>query len=419
MSLGLDRMRLLLDELGRPEERLRFVHVAGTNGKGSTCAYLDSICRKAGLKCGLFTSPYIERFEERIRVDGTDIAPDDLLDCTVRVRDAAAKVERTCGEHPTEFELMCAVALVHFERQDCDICIMEVGLGGRLDATNVIQPDACAITRIGLDHTSILGDTIEEIAAEKAGIIKPHAPVISAPQDPRANAVIEKTCDELECKLVQVSTADIEESHISGRVRRFSYQGKRYETKLLGAYQPENAAVAIECAQTLAQTGWPITEDAISDSIQCAEWPGRFEVLGTEPLIIVDGAHNPQGSLVLKDTIDELLGEDARPIYVIGCLADKDVPQILAPHLSRAKRIFAYAPENPRALPSDELSRLIANMEPNAQATACEGPAQAIAQALGSASADDAVIAFGSLYSIGAIKKASASYSSSSGISRP
>ena len=189
--LGLDRTRELLDRLGRPQDRLRFVHVAGTNGKGSTCAFLSSILVESGYRTGLFTSPYIETFYERIRVNGENITDDELTWATFRVRDAAEAMEAEGGEHPTEFELMCAVALVHFARVKCDIVVLEVGLGGRLDSTNVIDaPEVAAITSIALDHTDLLGDTIAKIAHEKAGIVKPSSSVVSWPQEPSAMEVV-------------------------------------------------------------------------------------------------------------------------------------------------------------------------------------------------------------------------------------
>ena len=228
--LGLERIRELLERLGRPQDRLKFVHVAGTNGKGSICAYLASILSAAGYRTGMFTSPYIERFEERIRVDGAMISPDELRDVTLAVREHAEAMAEETGDHPTEFELMTAVALEHFARFGCDIVVLEVGLGGRLDSTNVIDaPEACVIARIGLDHTALLGNTLAAIAGEKAGIIKEGSAVVSWPQEPEAMAVIEHAAAEHGCELRVPDFAQLEEGAIrwedgASPFRSFSYR---------------------------------------------------------------------------------------------------------------------------------------------------------------------------------------------------
>ncbi|MCI8468319.1 MAG: bifunctional folylpolyglutamate synthase/dihydrofolate synthase [Eggerthellaceae bacterium] len=353
--LGLDRMRALLERLGRPQDALRFVHVAGTNGKGSTCAYLASVLRAAGYRTGLFTSPYILRFEERIRVDGADITPDELRAATLAVRDEAAAIERETGEHPTEFELMLAVALVHFRAASCDIVVLEVGLGGRLDATNVIDaPEACVIARIGLDHTALLGDTLAAVAGEKCGIVKPGAPVASWPQDPEAMAEVEAACAEAACALAVMDPGELRVEPLGARgaagdagaapaatgagapreapgpaadggdarlgeaaaggagsaaplTRRFSYRGESFETALLGSYQPANAALAVEAIGLLRGRGWRIPDEAVRAGIAAARWPGRFEVVADQPLTVVDGGHNPQGAQALADSLRDLL----------------------------------------------------------------------------------------------------------------
>lgn len=409
VSLGLERTRWLLDELGCPDRSLRFVHVAGTNGKGSTCACLASICCAAGLRTGLFTSPYIERFEERIRVNGADIPSDDLLAHTLAVKRAAEAVERASGEHPTEFELMCAVALLHFAQMGCDICIMEVGLGGRLDSTNVIQPDVCAITRIGYDHTALLGDTLSQIAREKAGIIKPDVPCITCTQPADALRAIEDACARAKSPLIITDPADITGSRIaSDMTRAFTYQGEAFSTRLLGAYQPENAAIAIECARTLRSLGWPIGEEAVHAGIARATWTGRFEVLGRDPLIIVDGAHNPDGAAALAASLDELFhdGAHGQRYGVVGVLADKDATAIISPHLSTLDRFYLYEPDNPRALPAADLDALIKDLDADAEVRTFRAAEDAMRAARDEAAPEDSIIAFGSLYSIAAVRSA-------------
>lgn len=409
VSLGLERTHRLMDLLGHPERSFASVHVAGTNGKGSTCAYLAATCHAAGLKTGLFTSPFIHRFEERIRIDGIDISPDELRTCTLDVKAAAETVEREMGEHPTEFELMFAVAALHFARRACDICIIEVGLGGRLDATNVIPPTLSIITRIGVDHAAILGDTLEEIAQEKAGIVKPGVPCVTCEQKPEALHVIERTCDNQGSPLTVIPSKDVTDAHLTPELTRaFRLQGEAFTTLLLGAYQPENASLAIMGARMLRTQGWDISEGSIRCGIAEATWPGRFEVLKDHPLIIVDGAHNADGSLALAASLDEL--EEARPsserIYVIGVLKDKDVRRIISPHLPRARTCFLYAPPNPRTLPAEELAALASKLSPHADVHICASPAEAMEQALKKAAPESTIIAFGSLYSIADIKSA-------------
>ena len=288
--LGLDRIRDLMERLGRPQDRLRFVHVAGTNGKGSTCAYLASILRAAGYRTGLFTSPYIERFEERIQVGGANISPEALREVTLQVREAAEAQATETGEHATEFELMTAVALVHFVRAGCDIVVLEVGLGGRLDSTNVIDaPEVAVVTRIGLDHTGLLGDTPAAIAGEKAGIIKPGSAVVAYPQDDEGAArVIAQAAIDAGDFLTVANFSQLEVGEVrwpireeggEGPVRPFSYKGLSCATALLAAYQPCNAAVAMEAAWKLRERSWVVSDEAIAVGIAAARWPGRFEVI--------------------------------------------------------------------------------------------------------------------------------------------
>ena len=421
--LGLDRMRVLLERLGRPQDALRFVHVAGTNGKGSTCAYLASVLRAAGYRTGLFTSPYILRFEERIRVDGADITPDELRAATLAVRDEAAAIERETGEHPTEFELMLAVALVHFRAASCDIVVLEVGLGGRLDATNVIDaPEACVIARIGLDHTALLGDTLAAVAGEKCGIVKPGAPVASWPQDPEAMAVVEAACAEAGCALAVMDPGELRVEPL-GEVaagspgadapltRRFSYRGESFETALLGSYQPANAALAVETIGLLRGRGWRIPDEAVRAGIAAARWPGRFEVVADQPLTVVDGGHNPQGAQALADSLRDLLaaldasgvadGEGARRVVlVMGVLADKDYRAMIEVAAPLADAVVCYAPCNPRALPAAGLAAAWGDVAAGVPAQQAPDAGAALARGRELAGPDGVCVAFGSLYAI-------------------
>ncbi len=438
--LGLARMAELLDGLGRPQDRLSFVHVAGTNGKGSTCAYLASILRVAGYKTGLFTSPFIETFEERIRVDGAMISPEELRRATLAVREVAEAME----DHPTEFELMCAVAMEHFARTECDIVVLEVGLGGRFDATNVIDsPEVSVIARIGVDHEAVLGSSIDQIAFEKAGIIKA-APVVSWPQEPAARDTIERVCAErgVSVRYPDFSALALGEVDLGSYAhackqaalpaRRFSYKGlDDLSTQLIACYQPRNAALAIETAWVLRDAGWAISDQAIRQGVAQALWPGRFEVADVAPLFIVDGGHNPQGACALAETLRDVL-PDARPVFLLSVLADKDYPEMIDAIAPLASGFVVVASDNPRALCAKDLERAVHDSLARVGRPVCEdcadlnersadessaadsgvrlacasSPAQGVALAKEMAGVSGVVCACGSLYTIGAIKAA-------------
>lgn len=422
--LGLDRIRELLERLGRPQDRLKFVHVAGTNGKGSTCAYLASILSAAGHRTGMFTSPYIERFEERIRVDGVMISPDELRDVTLAVREHAEAMAEETGDHPTEFELMTAVALEHFARCGCDIVVLEVGLGGRLDSTNVIDaPEACVIARIGLDHTALLGSTLAAIAGEKAGIIKEGSAVVSWPQEPEAMAVIEHAAAEHGCELRMPDFAQLEEGAVkwedgASPFRPFSYkEWADLRTGILGSYQPQNATVALEAVDVLRGRGWRIPDEAVRAGVAQTRWPGRFEIVegGSSPdgfAIVVDGGHNPQGARALADSLAEVF-PGRKPVFVIGVLEDKDYPRMLEDVLPLGSAFVCVTPDNPRALPAHKLARAIRwTGQDLLGCSACVNPVvardfeDAIRRARELAGPDGLICAFGSLYSVAALKEA-------------
>ena len=374
---GLERIESLLDRMGRPQDKLKFVHVAGTNGKGSTSAYISSILTQAGYKTGLFTSPFIITFEERIRVNGEMISPKDLREVTLFVREHAEAIARETGEHPTEFELMTAVALEHFARSACDIAVLEVGLGGTLDSTNVIpSPEVCAITRIGLDHTALLGDTYEQIASQKAGIIKHGASVVSYPQDDEgATRAIAAAAQAADCTVTMPDFAQLKVGEVNGQaMRSFDYCGKAYQTSLLGSYQPCNAAMAIECALRLRERGWKISDDDIERGIARARWQGRFEIVETGesgfgdsgeiaeqdgeikseggcrkagPVILVDGGHNPQGAQVLADSLRDLF-PNKKILFVMSVLADKDYQSMIENVIDIADGFICVTPSSAR-----------------------------------------------------------------------
>lgn len=411
--MGLERTRELLDRLGNPQDSLRFVHVAGTNGKGSVCAYVERILREAGYRTGLFTSPYLVSFEERIRVDGRNISRAELTEVTLAVRDAAEAME----DHPTEFELMTAVALLHFARQACRIVVLEVGLGGRLDSTNVIdEPEVSVIARIGLDHTKLLGSTLAQIAREKAGIVKEGCPVVTWPQEPDAFAAIDLRAAERGADLTAAdfSRLDIEAAPTAQEPRwRFSYKGRTgLETRLLGAYQPYNAAVALEAVEALRGRGWDVPEDAVRAGLARTRWPGRFEVVSHDPTFVVDGGHNPQGAQALADSLRAVF-PGVKPVFLIGVLEDKDYPEMMEAILPLGAAFVCVMPANPRALPAEKLARTVRwTGQDLLGCSACVNPLVApsvedgVRQARELAGRDGLVVSFGSLYSIGAVEAA-------------
>ena len=382
---GLDRMRDLMKRLGNPQKRLCFVHVAGTNGKGSTCAYLDAILRAAGYRTGLYTSPYIETFEERIRVNGENISMEDLTRLTLQVREAAEAMVAAAAAvgdpapaeaHPTAFELMTAVAFLYYAEQDCEIVVLEVGLGGLLDATNIIDASEVAIiTRLGLEHTEILGNTLAEIAENKAGIIKLGSAVVSWPQEPEAMEVIERTVEWANEELSEAVEFQLDHTKLyvpdfdalvlhpvvwddGAPYRPFAYKGVEYRTPLLAAYQPANATLAIEAVPALRRFGWDISDEAVCEGIAVCAWPGRFEVFATEPLTIVDGSHNPQGIAALAETLRDVL-PCARPVFMLGILADKDYRQMVGTLAPYGSAFYCVTPPTPRALPAAALAAVL------------------------------------------------------------
>ena len=392
VSLGLGRTQRLLELLGNPHKSLKFVHVAGTNGKGSTCAFLESIFRASGLKTGLFTSPFLMCFEDRIRVNNANISKRALTDITLKVKDAAEKVEAELWEHPTEFELMTAVAFKHFAREKCDIVVCEVGLGGRLDSTNVITPEVSVITHIGLDHMAILGNTIEEIAFEKAGIIKQNVPVVLAPQEDKVFKVVEEVAENLNAPLVALRKTVGKPSSELASLFLLS------ESKMKGKYQVENAKVAAEVARLLG-----VDEASIKTGLQNSTWPGRFEVFeGDDPLVIVDGAHNVDGARALRESL--ALYDDSE-IAVFGALKDKDVAGIVDEVGELFDRFFVYEVDSPRAMEVDELASLTKKYAETEVASSAEN---ALVKALDFAKEkghQNLIVCFGSLYSIGDIRR--------------
>ena len=398
---GLSRTQALLKKMGDPQDSLKFVHIAGTNGKGSTAAMTASILRKAGYRTGLYTSPYIYRFHERMQVDGEQISDEDLVAVTEYVKPLADSMEET----PTEFELVCCIAFEYFKRKQCDIVVLEVGMGGEFDATNVIRtPEVAVITNIGLDHTDVLGSTVEEIARTKAGIFKEGGSAVVYRGTPSVEEVFEEVCRQ---KNVSLKKADFEglklRSHgLEGQVFDCGSR-KGLQLPLLGDHQLHNAAVVLGVADTLMEKGWKITEQHIYEGIRDVTWPGRFDIVSREPLFIIDGGHNPQCiEALIKNIQDYLYGR--KVIALTGVLADKDYGDMYKPVIELVEQFVCITPDNPRKLEAEQLTRYL--QQAGAQAEACQSIRAGVLRAMELAGRDGVVLCFGSLYSIGAIHDA-------------
>lgn len=398
---GLIRTKTLLGKMGNPQNTLKFVHIAGTNGKGSTAAMTASILRKAGYKTGLFTSPYIYRFHERMQVDGVEISDSELMAVTEYVRPLAASME----EPPTEFELVNCIAMEYFARMKCDIVVLEVGMGGEFDSTNAIDmSEVAVVTNIGLDHTDFLGETVEKIARTKAGIFKEGGNAVVYRGAPSVEAVFEEVCRE---KNVALKKADFEGlTLVSHGLEGQTFNcGERKDIflPLLGDHQLHNAAVVLAVADTLIEKGWKISEENIYDGIRDVTWPGRFDIMRRDPLFIIDGGHNPQCIEALVKNIEDYLA-DKKLIVLTGVLADKDYVDMYKPVMPKVSQFVCITPPAPRKLEAQELAKHL--QQSGAQAIACESIPAGVRKAVELAGTDGVVLSFGSLYSIGAIRDA-------------
>ena len=396
---GLSRTRELLGKLGNPEQSLKFIHIAGTNGKGSTAAMLSSILEEAGYTVGLYTSPFINRFNERMQVNHTCIGDDELAELTDYVRPYADSM----ADSPTEFELITAIAMEFFKRKHCDIVVLEVGMGGALDSTNVIDtPEVAVIAAMGFDHTRELGSTMTEIASAKAGIIKPHGDVVIYGQNPESEAVFERVSAELHSTLSRPDYSQLIPGDFSLEGQSFSYgTWKDLRIPLVGAYQLNNAAVVLTAVEVLRRKGWSISDDAVREGLAHTRWPARFEVLHRDPVFIVDGGHNPHGIKATAESLQRIF-PGRKFVFVTGVLADKDVAHILGLIVPMARRFYTVTPPNPRAMQADVLAQRIQAM--GADAIPCNSIPQAVASAMDFAGPDGVVCALGSLYMSGDVR---------------
>ena len=416
---GLERTIELTDRLGRPQDRLKFIHVAGTNGKGSTSAMLAAILQKAGYTVGLYTSPFIIRFNERMRINGQDIPDEELAEITQAVKPHAEAMNDT----PTEFELITAIALCYFAKHNCDYVVFEVGMGGRLDSTNIIGADTVAasvITGIAMDHTAFLGDTPEKIAAEKAGIIKAGVPVIfggnhapvgapeSEPPSPEAAAcarVIREKAAEASAPYVETDHTKLGNirTHLFGADFDFGTQ-KDLHVSLAGLYQPFNAATVLTVLDVLRNRGLIIPEEAVREGLASVTWPARFEVLSKSPLIIADGGHNPEGIDAAIASVKAYF-KDEKILLLTGVMADKDYTHMVARMGEVAFRAFCVRPANDRALDPAKYAEAFSTIGIPAEgyATVADG---VIAAAEAAKREGKALLCLGSLYMYGEVREA-------------
>jgi dihydrofolate synthase / folylpolyglutamate synthase len=382
---GLERMQALLAALGNPERGQRFVHVAGTNGKGSTCAMIASALRRAGFRTGLYTSPHLIKPTERIQIDGVAVTPEEFARTFEVVNEAAEKLD----EHPSYFETVTAMALITF-RERCDISVMEVGLGGRLDATNVISPELCVITPVAYDHESFLGNTLESIACEKAGIIKRDVPVVMARQLDAAERVITARAQEMWSRVIRTADAAVTDVKVTPYRSRLAVDGVEYECGLAGRHQIENATAAVLASRELG-----VDDAAIRAGLREVNWPARLEFMAREPDFVLDGAHNPAAAMVLADYIREFWRK--RPVWLVyGAMRDKAIEEVTAQLFPLAERLIVTAANFPRALRPEAILE-VAN-HPNATVTHTLAEAIAVAR---EAPRETIVFFTGSLFVVG------------------
>lgn len=406
MKFGLDNIRRLMSELGGPQKSFFSIHVAGTNGKGSTSAMIESMLRTKGVRTGLFTSPHLVSFTERIRVDGQEISERTVIELADEVRHAVSGIE---DFSPTFFEVVTAIAFLHFMKMKVQWAVIEVGMGGRLDATNIVLPEVAVITNIGIDHREFLGNTLEEIAGEKAGIIKKGVPLVTAEQAPGAMRIIRQRCDEAGVRLFRYNT-EFSSAAVSTGAEAVSlnYKGnKEYRDILLslaGEHQTINAALAIKTIEIVSEK-YPEMDCNVRKGLQSVAWPGRLEMIKKNPPVLIDGAHNPPAAEVLSVYLRKLMGlKYSRTIMVIGVMGDKDIEGTLKPLLPLASEIIFASPAYGRAASAKRLLEAAASLGYAAKSAGTV--ADALHKAEGLYKTGDLIVVTGSFYTIGEAKEA-------------
>ncbi|MBK5242746.1 folylpolyglutamate synthase/dihydrofolate synthase family protein [Clostridium sp.] len=424
-KLGLERTEKILELLGNPHKKIKCVHIAGTNGKGSTTAMVANILVHAGYKIGAYTSPFIEEFEERIQINNKNISKDDLSNIVTEVSSAVEKVVELGYSNPTEFEIITCVGFLYFFQKEIDFAIVEVGLGGRLDSTNVIIPVLSVITSISLDHTQILGDTLDKIAYEKAGIIKEGIPVIMYPQEKQSEKVIDGICALKKCKLIKVprnSALYLGKENLK-QIAITQVEGKLYtnnkvitqnikvvtpnddyiiDLALLGKHQLLNCCVAVYAIEELLLQGATINKANILTGLRTVKWPARLEVMNQKPLVVIDGAHNIDGIKNLTESIDMYFNYD-KIILILGILADKQVEEMIKTIVPKVSRVITVTPQSIRAELSEELKVQVEKYTTNCESI--ENYEKAYEKALSYCKDEDLLLVAGSLYMAGDMRR--------------
>ena len=408
IRLGLENMSKLLELLGNPQDKLNIIHVAGTNGKGSTCSFITSILKECGYKVGLYTSPYLETFTERIRINGENIPEEDVARIVTLIRE---KIEQMVSEgysYPTEFEIVTTMAFYYYCEQDVDFVALEVGLGGRYDATNIIKKsDVSVITSISLDHVGILGDTVAKIAYEKGGIIKENGVVVVYDQSDEAKNVIKDICKEKNAKYIEVKFDDInvKQSDINSQVYDCSIMGQRYEDleiQLIGDHQINNSMLALSAIEVLKELkNLNLNEKDIRKGLLNTRWPGRIEKIMDKPTFIIDGAHNEDGARSLAKAIAKNFN-GKKATLLIGMLEDKDIDGVLEILMPYFNKVITTTPDNDRAINCETLKEKISKYVDDV--VAISNIEDAVNYTLRNAKEDDVIISAGSLYMIGTVR---------------
>lgn len=406
-NYGLERTYKLLELLDNPQDKLKIIHVAGTNGKGSTTAMITSMLKGCGYKVGMYTSPFLEEFEERIQINGENIPKEKLAQLITKIKYAVDKVIEEGYNHPTEFEIITVLMFLYFATEEVDFAVVEVGLGGRLDSTNVITPILSVITSISFDHTNLLGNTLEEIAAEKAGIIKSCIPTVIYPQEEMAERVISSKCQELDSKLYKINKEDakliniIKEDKIYQQVKVKLDDEYDVKLPLLGEHQILNLAVALKALEVIKDKAPKLNRESIVKSLATVRWNGRLEIMSNSPYVVIDGAHNIQGITQLDKNIKKYF--EYKDMYLIlGILADKDVEHMVKVITPKAKKVFTVTPNSMRAETAEELMNEVKKY--NESCEAYNDYKNAFEDALKLCKKDDLLLISGSLYMIGEMR---------------
>ena len=407
-AFNLARIQRLLEAVGNPHQSFRSVHIAGTKGKGSTSAMIESCLRTAGFRTALYTSPHLHTFRERIRAGGEKIGRDEVVGL---VKELQPLVERRPAL--TTFEVITAMGFLHFARSAVDMAVVEVGLGGRLDATNVLTPEVAVITSISLDHTYLLGDTLGEIAQEKGGIIKPGIPTVSAPQRAEAIQALERISRERDAELVEIcrdwdyETGPADREGQTFAVRRVVDGGSPldgdYWIPLLGRHQLENAAAAVATLDVLRRRGFEIPADAVDQGLREVQWPGRMEILSQDPLVVVDCAHNPYSARTLRDALEEWF-PDRNWVMVFGASADKDVAGMLESLVPISDYTIVTRADHPRAMAPIELADIVADVGGGAEVSL--NVRKSLDRALAMMDPDNGLLATGSIFLVADLREA-------------